>query len=49
MGDLLKNPRYVGKLVKGKVHCSCPMCNGGNKTKVIGPKISELKKMIYVE
>lgn len=24
--ELLEDPRFVGKLTKGKVHCSCPMC-----------------------
>jgi hypothetical protein len=38
----LENPHYLGKLVKGKVHCSCPMC--AVKTKTYGPKISELRK-----
>lgn len=42
---LLNNPAYVGKLVKGKLHCSCFMCNGGDKRKVLGPKISEIKKI----
>lgn len=41
--SLLNDKRYVGKLKKGKVHCSCPMC--ATKTKVHGMKHSEKKKM----
>ena len=25
--ELLDDKRYVGKLKKGKVHCSCPLCS----------------------
>jgi hypothetical protein len=35
--------RVKGKLVKGKVHCSCSMCQ--TKTKNDGWKHSDLKKM----
>lgn len=37
------NPVIAGKLRKGKVHCSCPMC--ATKTNVHGHKVSEVKKM----
>lgn len=39
----LENPRYIGKLVKGKIHCSCPMCSV--KTHKDGPRISELRRL----
>jgi len=43
--DILINSRFLGKLIKGKVHCSCPMCNGAFKRKVAGPRISELRRL----
>lgn len=41
----MEDKKAVGQLVKGKPYCSCPMCNGANKRKVAGPKISEIRKM----
>ena len=41
--ELLDNPRFVGKLLKGKVHCSCPMC--ATKTKKDGWKHSDAQKL----
>jgi hypothetical protein len=38
----LESPIFVGKLVKGKVHCSCFMCNGYRKRAVSGPKHNEI-------
>lgn len=42
-GDLLENERFIGKLDKGKVHCSCPLCR--EKTREIGYKASERRKI----
>lgn len=36
-----------GKFVKGKLHCSCPMCS--RKTARLGNKISEIKKPQFYE
>lgn len=41
--ELLENPRFVGKLVKGKVHCSCDTCV--TKTKTDGWKHSDMQKL----
>jgi hypothetical protein len=41
--ELLDNQVFVGKLLKGKVHCSCPMC--ATKTKINGWKASDLRKL----
>lgn len=41
--ELLDNPVFVGKLLKGKIHCSCPMC--ATKTKKDGVKISEKRRI----
>jgi|AGTN01.2.fsa_nt_gi hypothetical protein len=30
--SLFDEPRFVGQLKKGKVHCSCPMCSAKTKT-----------------
>lgn len=38
-----------GHLDKGKIHCSCPICNGANKREVIGPSISEIRRMKPIE
>lgn len=41
--DLVENERFVGKLKKGKIHCSCYMC--ATKTKKDGWKHSDRKHM----
>lgn len=47
--ELLDNPRFVGKLLKGKIHCSCPMCaaktNANKGTYVHGWKPSDRRKL----
>lgn len=47
--ELLENPRFTGRLVKGKVHCSCPMCaiktNSSNKSIHSEWKHSDLQKI----
>lgn len=35
--------KHEGELDKGKIHCSCWMCSA--KTRVHGPKISEIRKI----
>lgn len=38
------SPSYIsGKLNKGKIHCSCPMCR--SKTKTLGWKYQDLKNI----
>jgi hypothetical protein len=44
---LLHDKIFVGKLKKGKVHCSCPICS--SKTKTHGMKHSEKKKAVNIE
>jgi len=44
---LLANKRFIGKLKKGKVHCSCSMCS--TKTKTHGLKHSEKIKVESAE
>ena len=42
-------PDYVvepGRLDKGKLHCSCWMCSGSQKTSYAGNRISEQRKML---
>lgn len=39
--------KYEGELSKGKIHCSCPYCT--MKRKNLGPKFSEIRKMLYME
>lgn len=50
--ELLDNPVFIGKLVKGKIHCSCPMCasktNGAGKVYTYGWKASDKKKMVDI-
>ena len=41
--ELLDNQRFVGKLLKGKIHCSCDMC--ATKTKKDGWKASDKRKL----
>lgn len=33
--ELIESPRYAGKLNKGKIHCSCPLC-AAKSTKCLG-------------
>ena len=41
--ELLNDPRFVGKLLKGKIHCSCSICT--TKTKKDGWKHSDMQKL----
>lgn len=41
--DYIKDNATIGKLVDGKVHCSCPECSP--KFRRDGMKISEKRKM----
>ena len=49
---LENNPKYVGHLVKGKIHCSCPICaaktNPKRGTLEHGWKHSDKKKLIKI-
>lgn len=40
---IFDRPRHFGRLRKGKVHCSCPIC--AVKQRTHGMKISEIKRI----
>lgn len=44
---LTQHPRRLGQLVKGKVHCSCPMCS--EKSKNRGLPIRDQRKKGFVK